>query len=179
VARRQQSCGWQRGWQRHSGARCKCTGQADRSAGAGSHEHCWGGRQARPHCFASASLYPPRPGDMLQGSSHICQLLAVDGCARYSQLTSASGSQLICFNGYGTDCRHTGEHVREAVDVVRKSDNGLGSVGKKVEEVQDSLEHAQVGFCLNCIRKYHIVKHDQPAGCACAGCFPLPQRFCQ
>lgn len=44
------------------------------------------------------------------------------------------------------DCRHTGEHVREAVAVVRKSDNGLGSVGKKVEEVQDSLEHAQVGF---------------------------------
>ena len=44
------------------------------------------------------------------------------------------------------DCRHTGEHVREVVDVVRKSDNGLGSVGEKVEEVQDSLEHAQVGF---------------------------------
>ena len=37
------------------------------------------------------------------------------------------------------DCRHTGEHVREVVDVVRKSDNGLGSVGEKVEEVQDSM----------------------------------------
>lgn len=49
------------------------------------------------------------------------------------------------------DCRHTGEHVREAVDVVRKSDNGLGSVGRKVEEVQDSLEHAQVRFCTRSI----------------------------
>jgi hypothetical protein len=49
---------------------------------------------------------------------------------------------------HAVDCRHTGEHVREAVDVVRNSDNGLGSVGKKVEEVQDSLEHAQVGFCI-------------------------------
>ena len=61
---------------------------------------------------------------------------------------SSSSSYTLC---HVMDCRQTGEHVREVVDVVRKSDNGLGSVGEKVEEVQDSLEHAQVGVCIRSI----------------------------
>jgi predicted GNAT family N-acyltransferase len=42
--------------------------------------------------------------------------------------------------------------VREAVDVARHPDNGLSSVTEKVEEVQDSFEHAQVH-----VSQFHIV----------------------
>lgn len=48
------------------------------------------------------------------------------------------------FNRMSVERRQAGDKVRQAADSVQNSDNGVEALSEKVDEVQDSFEHAQV-----------------------------------